>query len=441
MGGERGKERNLTRDFKHSARNRAPANAAAAKRTAPFAAGGWLLVLLAPAAAVAQPLTVGQVLAEARANRQELKASRARAEAVAQTPKIVGALSDPMLMGGVDHLPFKLNGVNYSVQLQQDFPLSRVRGARARTASRQADAARAQIAITALDVEANALRSFLLLVEAQRMKAVTTELRALAAQVQSSVQARVAATQASLSEAVRAEVEVARLDGELLAYEREVLGAWAMTQAAMGRTSPSAEVPQSELTTPTRSPSEVSALVDAAIERRPELAQMRASAEAARANVEVMSSMYFPMAFVRLGAANTMMEGPGLMLMAGVSLPIFRERLGAGYEEASAMSRMAEADVEAMRTMIQGQVGAARERVLSAQARFAAARDRLLPLSQQAVKLAMVAYTSGQLPLVSVLDAARAQGEAQMDAVRAELELDAAWIELGRATGEVNVGS
>ncbi|MBS1153061.1 MAG: hypothetical protein H6Q89_4759 [Myxococcaceae bacterium] len=441
MGGERGKERNLTRDFKHSARNRAPANAAAAKRTAPFAAGGWLLVLLAPAAAVAQPLTVEQVLAEARANRQELKASRARAEAVAQTPKIVGALSDPMLMGGVDHLPFKLNGVNYSVQLQQDFPLSRVRGARARTASRQADAARAQIAITALDVEANALRSFLLLVEAQRMKAVTTELRALAAQVQSSVQARVAATQASLSEAVRAEVEVARLDGELLAYEREVLGAWAMTQAAMGRTSPSAEVPQSELTTPTRSPSEVSALVDAAIERRPELAQMRASAEAARANVEVMSSMYFPMAFVRIGAANTMMEGPGLMLMAGVSLPIFRERLGAGYEEASAMSRMAEADVEAMRTMIQGQVGAARERVLSAQARFAAARDRLLPLSQQAVKLAMVAYTSGQLPLVSVLDAARAQGEAQLDAVRAELELDAAWIELGRATGEVNVGS
>ena len=69
--------------------------------------------------AQAQPaptLTLEQVLTEARANRQEIRAAAARADAAAQTPKVVGALPDPMLMGGLDHLPFSLMGANYSVQ-------------------------------------------------------------------------------------------------------------------------------------------------------------------------------------------------------------------------------------------------------------------------------------------------------------------------------------
>lgn len=399
-----------------------------------------LLLLLAARLAYAEPLTIDQVLTEVRAHRQELQAARARAEAAAQTPKVVSALSEPMVMGGVEHLPFSLMGADYSVQLQQDFPLSGLLGARGRAAARQADAARARVGTMALDVEAAALRSFLMLVEAQRMKAVAAELRALAVQVHGAVEARLAATQASLSEAVRAEVEVARLDAELRALERAALGAWAMTQAAMGRMPSDVPAPECLLETPIGPPPDAAELVERAVDHRPELSAMKAELAASRANVDVMSSMYFPMAFVRVGFARTMSDGPGLMVMGGVSLPLWRTRLGAGYAEASAMSRMAEADLQAMRTMVQGEVRATRERVEAARARYLAVRDRVLPLSRQAVKLALPAYLTGQLPLVSVLDAARAQGEAQMELVRAEIDLDAAWIDLGRATGETRLG-
>ena len=84
------------------------------------------------------------------------------------------------------------------------------------------------------------------------------------------------------------------------------------------------------------------------------------------------------------------------------------------------MGSMAEGEVGAMETMVGGEVGAGRQRVLAARARFLATRDRIVPLSRQAVELALNAYITGQQPLVSVLDAVRTQGEVQMDSVRAE---------------------
>ena len=50
-----------------------------------------------------------------------------------------------------------------------------------------------------------------------------------------------------------------------------------------------------------------------------------------------MRSMYKPMAMVRVGRASTMAEGPGAMLMIGVSVPIWRERLRSGVAEAKAI--------------------------------------------------------------------------------------------------------
>lgn len=404
---------------------------------APFA------LYLIGAFAQAQPapsLTIAQVLVEARAHRQELLAARSRADAAAQTPKVVSALPDPMLMGGLDHLPLSFMGANYSVQLQQDFPLSRLRAHREVSALREADARRAQASTTSLDVEVAAVRSFLMLVESQRMQAVIVEIKQLATQVHAAVQARVGAAQGSLSESVRAEVEVARMQGELDAFEREVAGAWAMTEASMGHTAVSAQIPVAELRTPTDAPPDLAALVAAATDRRPELAQMHASIEAARANVKVMESMYHPMAFVRVGAASTMLDGPGVMVMVGLTLPIWREKLGAGVDEATAMSTMAQADLSAMQTMVGGEVATGRERVLSALARFLATRDRVVPLSRQAAELTLNGYISGQQPLVSVLDAVRAQREAQMQSVRAEVLLAAAWVELSRSTGQIGVG-
>ena len=153
-----------------------------------------------------------------------------------------------------------------------------------------------------------------------------------------------------------------------------------------------------------------------------------------------MRSMYFPMAFVRAGGAYTMTDGPGFMLMVGVSVPLWRDKLGAGVAEAKAMETMAGADVSAMTKMVEGDVGAARQSVIAARTRLATVRDKVLPLSKSVLSLTIATYTAGQMPLISVLDAEKAVREARMDEVIAEVKAAAAWGRLGRAVGVVKVG-
>ena len=152
-----------------------------------------------------------------------------------------------------------------------------------------------------------------------------------------------------------------------------------------------------------------------------------------------MQAMYKPMGFVRAGTAYRMAEGAGLMVMVGVTVPLWRERLAAGVSEARSMVAMADADVAAMRRMVQGETCAAREQVVAARVRLLTARERIVPLAKQTVSLTLAGYASGQVPLVAVLEASRAFRDARMDEAVAEVRLAGAWARLGRAVGTVGV--
>jgi len=117
-----------------------------------------------------------------------------------------------------------------------------------------------------------------------------------------------------------------------------------------------------------------------------------------------------------------------------VSIPLWRGKLRAGVAEAEAMADMADQDLVAMRRMVTGDALAARERVVAARARWLALRDQVVPRAKAAIEPTLSAYTTGQLPLVSVLEAAQALWSAQMDLVTSERELGVAWARLSRAT-------
>jgi outer membrane protein TolC len=145
--------------------------------------------------------------------------------------------------------------------------------------------------------------------------------------------------------------------------------------------------------------------------------------------------MYLPMGMVRIGQASTMAEGRGAMLMAGVSIPLWRERLRAGVGEARAMEDMARADWQAMQRMIEGEAAAARNQVEAARTRFLAFRDEVVPRAQSAVTPALADYAAGQGSLTAVIEAAQALWSAQGELVMAETGLGLAWARLDRAAG------
>lgn len=380
------------------------------------------------------PLRVIDVITLARQHRAEILAARARARASAQRPAIVSALEDPMILPAIDHLPFMGGGVNWSFVVEQRFPLSGIRGHRGRAAEAEARGSAAETDRVQLDVELEATLAFLMLREERQMATILGEQKALADQLVTAATARYGAGRGAQAEVLRAEIEVARLAGDIEGKAAEVRVAVAMLNTSIGRPP---ETAVGELAAPaTDEPLPQRSEVDAALARRPELRAGQAEIDRARADESVMNDMYKPMAMVQTGPAYTMTDGAGWMVMVGISIPIWRGKLRAGVAEAKAMTEMSEQDLVAMRRMVAGDAVAARERVLAARARWLALRDQVVPRARAAIEPTLSAYATGQLPLVSVLEAVQTLWATQMELVAGERRLGEMSARLSRATAQ-----
>jgi hypothetical protein len=69
------------------------------------------------------------------------------------------------------------------------------------------------------------------------------------------------------------------------------------------------------------------------------------------------------------------------------------------------MRAMSEADLAAMARMVEGQAAAALHQVDAARTRQSAFATDVLPRARMAIQPAVAGYTSGQLPLVAVIEA------------------------------------
>src|SRR6266542_23083 len=379
------------------------------------------------------PLSLGDVIRLASDRRDEIQATRARLRAAEARPTIVSALEDPMISPSLDHLPFMLDGADVSVTIEQQIPLSGIRQHRRASALADADRLRAEANRATLDVSIQAANAFLMVQERRRTDALVSEQLAFARDVVSAANARYASGTAPQSDVLRAEVEVARLDALARALVSEVRGAEAMLNTSLALDA-DAPVPTLAPLAFTQALPSWSA-VKAALASRPELAAGRAEILRAEADVQVMRDMFRPMATIRTGPSYTMTDGKGWMAMVGLTLPIWRGKLRAGVAEAQAMRAMSETDLRAMTRMIEGDAAVEVNQLQATRDRQTARTSDVLPRARMAIEPAVAGYTSGQLPLVSVIEAVQALWLVQADLIAADTELGLAWARLGRAIG------
>jgi outer membrane protein TolC len=282
-------------------------------------------------------------------------------------------------------------------------------------------------------VGVQAANAFLMLQERRRTAMLVTEQIAFARDVVTAANARYASGTAPQSDVLRAEVEVARLNAFARALVSEVGGAEAMLNTSLAQDADLPVPALAPLAFPQPLPSWPA--IKTALTSRPELAAGRAEITRAEAEVQVMRDMYRPMATIRTGPAYTMAEGRGWMAMVGVSLPVWRNKLRAGVAEAEAMRAMSEADLQAMTRMIEGDAAVAVNQLRAARDRQAALNSDVLPRARMAIEPAVAGYASGQLPLVSVIEAVQALWRVQSDLIAADTDLGLAWARLGRAVG------
>ena len=266
------------------------------------------------------------------------------------------------------------------------------------------------------------------------MATVIAQQLELARQVVSAAGARYSSGSGNQADVLRVEVEAARLDASLRAIQAEIRSTETMLNTSLGR-SPGTLIP--ELISPNNDqplPSKED-VKEAALQQRPELRMGKAEVARAGAEIKTMRSMYAPMGMVRLGYASTMAEGKGAMLMVGVSLPIWREKLHSGENESLAMERMAQADLDAMRRMAIGEAISARDQLEATQIQYRSLRDDVVPRAQRLISPTLSSYSSGQGSLLAVIEAAQALWSVQAETVMAETSLGLAWARLNRMTG------
>jgi hypothetical protein len=188
---------------------------------------------VAAAQPLPSPLGLADVIRLAAERRDEMRGARARTKAGEARPAIVSALPDPMISPSLDHLPFMLNGADYSVAIEQQIPLSGVRGHRRASSLAELDRLRAEASRTSLDVSLEAANAFLMLQERRRTASLVDEQIAFARDVVNAANARYASGTAPQSDVLRAEVEVARLEAAARALVGEVRGAEAMLNTSL----------------------------------------------------------------------------------------------------------------------------------------------------------------------------------------------------------------
>ncbi len=394
----------------------------------------WPAVAAAQAATdLPSPLGLADVVRVASQRRAEIQAARARVRAGEARPAIVSGLEDPMLSPSLDHLPFMLGGADVSITIEQRIPLSGIRRHRRASALADLDRLRAETSRTSLDVGIQAANAFLMLQERRRTTGLVSEQLGFARDVVTAANARYASGTAPQSDVLRAEVEVARAEALARALVGEVRAAEAMLNTTLGQDADLPVPPLAPLVLPAPPPDW--SAIKTSFASRPELAAGRAEIARADADVQVMRDMFRPMATIRTGPSYTMAEGRGWMAMVGISLPIWRSKLRAGVAEAEAMRAMSEADLQAMSRMIEGEAAVAVNQLQAARDRQLALRDDVLPRARMVIEPAVAGYASGQLPLVSVIEAVQALWLVQSDLIAADTELGLAWARLGRAIG------
>lgn len=378
-------------------------------------------------------LSLADVVEIARARHPSVRAASARADAAAQRPDIVRRPADPVLFLSVDHLPTSFDGVNVSGGVQFTTPLGRVLRNRRAAAEAQAAGVRTEVEGVALDVELEAAMAFFQLRYARAFGEVFEGQAELMDELVAAASARYGAGVGSQADVLRAQAERARVGAALRTVEGLREAAEGMLNAALGRP---AGAPLPETASPTfgAPPTLADALRDA-IDARPELDAQRAFIESASSEVAVMRGMNRPMLMVQVGGAYTMMEGPGVMAMVGVSVPIWRDRVRATVSEARAMRAMLEYDLEAMRLMVEGEIASAHGDVLSTNARWEALHDEVVPLARQALEANLAQYAAARVPLVSPIEAARMLFSVESETLMAEMERAMARARLGRALG------
>ena len=262
-------------------------------------------------------------------------------------------------------------------------------------------------------IEAQTSQTYDSLLTALRHQRNQEEAKAQADDFLKKTEARFQAGSVPRLDVVRARVDAASAENDLIASSRDVLNARASLNRLLDRPLGAPIAASDSLEVPPALPP-VAALEVAALTNRPELAGIQRQLEGARATTSLAREYWLPDLSIGL-VHNYESPGPG-NLFTGVSMPIpifFWQHSKGEVAEARHRERELEAADRDLRAQIGQEVRTAHSAAATALRQAIFLRDVLLPAAREAYRIASVSYGLGGSSALDVLDARRALRDAE----------------------------
>jgi outer membrane protein TolC len=370
------------------------------------------------AADTTAPHTLADYLRLAHEANAGWKAATSRALAARERIGVAKGFPDPMLLYGYwfdaeesGHEP-SMKGRN-ELTLMQEVPFFGKRGLRgdvaggtAAMSERMAEAMGDEIAF---EVKMN-YQEFARLHQVAR---VLDEEALLLENMRSATRSRYAAERAEQQDVLKVELALSKLEDDMTLNRRELASAKARLNELIGR-DPASPLPPPEWRVPVVASLSDSAMVAAALARRPEIHAARAEAEMAEASRRLAKKEYIP-DFVfglqwEFGGQEddfgNQMEDTW-QVMAGINLPIWLGKRGAMVREAEAMKTAAAHQLRARELRARRDVEESLARVRAADERRRRFEDVILPQAEQTYASSEAGYRAGRVDFLDYLDSER----------------------------------
>jgi cobalt-zinc-cadmium efflux system outer membrane protein len=390
--------------------------------------------------ALAGPLERDVVLAHAVARSPALTVMAHRARALVHAGRAEGSLPQSELSFEVWNLPlarpYALGEADmYMVELRQRFPAAGSLDARARAMAEEAQAMLAEISSEERLVAERAANAFADYAQAFAEKRVQERQLALLSRMGQSVRARYTTGGAGLVDAVRIDVEVAKVERALARVAGDIARSRATLNAVLRRPPGSKLGESREIPAETVRLSLEELITRAETNRGATLsadARVRAAGarrEAAEAEARVPEFM------VGLGYWQDPAMRPGMGVTASMTLPWLwgpnRDRVRQAEEEEEA--ERAELDNASLDT--QSEVSEAHATLLALEAQLHVIRGQGLPATTRSMEAVTAAFSTGNVSLLEWVDVARSLLDLEMEVLVLHGALARSVASLERAVG------
>lgn len=339
-----------------------------------------------------------------------LARSRAEAEEASARASQAGALEDPMLDIMVAPGSFGSESVDpaYRVGLMQPLPLFGQRGLRRRQAEAEAEAARAGVVTTRLDLLLQTREAYFAYYRAVRGLETNAFVSELMHSVRRVALAKYSAGTVGQHEPLQAEVEIAMLDHDRQVIERQRRAATARLNALLHRVTSDPLPPPEMVLESSHLVANTDTLHSWASRQRPELAAARMRVSARRAQLALARRARLPETSFGTAYDRFWME-PELRPTVSVqfNLPFNLGRIRAAEAEAAAGVDKAEAETVRLEDEIGREVQERLAELEESQHELRIIREALIPATDRTLAAARASYEADRMDFQGLLSVTR----------------------------------